>query len=174
MFNPDKLIWMNGHYLRRLSHGQLAEALLDYWRQYPPREIPESPQRDYLGRIVPLIQERLKTLGDAAPLIRFFFEDEVQYEGSALIQKGMDAARTKGALEAALAGLSQLSSFDAGSVEELLRPLAQELDLTTGQLFGALRVATTGLRVAPPLFQTIEVLGRERTLASMRKAIDSL
>ena len=176
VFNADKLSWMNGHYLRQMSRGQLADALLDYWRWRPPREIPipDLPDRAFLLRIVPLIQERLKTLGDAAPLIPFLFQDEVEYETAELVQKGMDAESTRTALEAALGGLSDLPSFDAQSIEDALRPLAQELGIKAGQLFGSLRVAITGLRVSPPLFQTVEVLGRERTLAAMRKAIDRL
>ena len=174
VFSTEKLDWMNGYYIRALEPGQLAEALLDYWRLYPPKEIPDLPDRDYLLRIVPLIRERLKTLGAAAPLIRFFFRDELEYDSRQLIQKGMDAADTKRGLERTLAALSGLSSFDPESIEGRVRPLADELNLKAGQLFGSLRVATTGQRVAPPLFQAMEVLGRDRTLASIRRAIDML
>ena len=174
VFSLDKLSWMNGHYIRQLSADRLADALLDHWRRHPPLEIPELPEKGYLLRIVPLIQERLKTLSDAAALIPFFFNEAGEYDTPDLVQKGMDVTGTKRALEAALAGLSRASSFDSESLETLLRPLAQELNVKTGQLFGSLRVATTGLRVAPPLFQTMEVLGREKTLASIRAAIDRL
>ena len=174
VFDAEKLSWMNGHYIRQLAVEELADALLDYWRRYPPTEIPELPERSYLARIVPLIQERLKTLADAAPLIPFLFQDEVDYEAVELIQKGMDASATRLALVAAVAGIEPVSPFDADALEGVLRPMAQELNVKAGQLFGSLRVATTGLRVAPPLFETMEVLGRERTLASIRKAIAKL
>ena len=174
VFDSDKLAWMNGHYIRQMSHGELADTLLDHWVRYPPEEVPEIPERAYLLRIVPMIQERLKTLSDAAPLIAFFFVDGVDYEAAELVQKGMDDALTLGALEAALAGLSELSPFDARSLEGLLRPMAEELEVKAGQLFGSIRVATTGLRVAPPLFDTLEVLGKERTLSAIQKAIDKL
>ena len=174
VFNLEKLSWMNGYHIRQLSHEQLADALLDCWRRYPPSKIPDLPDKGSLLRIVPLIQERLKTLADAAPLIPFFFQDEVEYDGADLVQKGMDAPVTRKALEAALAGLSELSSFEADALEGLLRPMAERLNLKAGQLFGALRVASTGLRVAPPLFQTMEILGKARTLASIQKAIDKL
>ena len=174
VFSPDKLEWMNGYYIRQFSHERLADALLDYWRGYPPGEFSGLPDRAHLLKIVPLIQERLKTLADAAPLIPFFFVDEVDYDIEELVQKGMDAAMTKRGLEAALAGLSGLSSFDSDSIEDLLRPMAQELNVKAGQLFGALRVATTGLRVSPPLFETMEVLGKERTIESIKKAVARL
>ena len=174
IFDIDKLSWMNGHYFRQMSAAELADALLDYWRAYPTSEIPELPERSYLVRIVPLVQERLKTLGDAAPLLPFFFQEEVEYEPVELVQKGMDAARTRTALEATQAGLTDLPTFDAESIEALLRPLAESLDVKAGQLFGSLRVAITALRVSPPLFGTMEVLGKERTLAAVQKAVERL
>ena len=174
VFNADKLNWMDGHYLRQLSPRQLADALLSYWRIYPPSEFPELPDMDYLLRIVPLIHERVKTLSDAAPLIPFFFTDEVLYEPTELVQKGMDPAGTRIALEAARTELAELSSFETGHMDDVLRTLAQKLNVKTAQLFGSLRVATTGLRVSPPLFETMEVLGRGRSLDAIQKAIDKL
>ena len=174
IFDAEKLSWMNGHYIRQLGVNELADVLLDYWRRYPPEEIPELPERSYLAQIVPLIQERLKTLADAAPLVQFFFHDETEYETAELVQKGMDASTTQQALVAAVAGIEAISPFDADALEGVLRPLAQELSVKAGQLFGSLRIATTGLRVAPPLFETMEVLGKARTLASIRRAIARL
>ena len=174
VFNLDKLSWMNGHYIRQLEDDVLADALLEHWRRYPPQEISELPDKSYLVRIVPIIRERLKTLADAAPLIRFFFTDDVEYDSDELVQKGMDAAATRQALSAALVELEELSPFDADTLEGVLRPMAEDLNVKVGQLFGSLRVATTGLRVAPPLFQTMELLGKERTLASIHKAMAKL
>ena len=174
MFNSDKLLWTNGYYLRDMSAEALADALLDFWRAYPPKEIPDLPERDHLVRIVPLIGERIKTLADAAPLIQFFFRDTVDYETDELVQKGMDRAGAANALEKALAALAGTEPFDSATTEAEMRPLAKELGLKAGQLFGAIRVATSGLRVAPPLFESLEILGRERTLSSMKKALERL
>ena len=174
VFSRDKLDWMNGVYLRQMEPGSLADALRDYWRRFPPSELRELPGREYLLRIVPLIQERIKTLADVAPLIVFFFRDVVGYETEELVQRGMDLGRTREALEAALAALSGLDSFEAEPIEGALRALAAELGVKAGQIFGALRVATSGQRVAPPLFETLELLGRERTLASIESAVASL
>ena len=174
VFSVDKLEWMNGVYLREMEPDDLADALLDYWRRFPPEELREPPDRSYLLRIVPLIQERIKTLADAAPLIAFFFRDVIEYETGDLVQRGMDLDRTREALDSALAALSGLDSFEAGPVEGALRALAAEMGVKAGQLFGTLRVATSGQRVAPPLFETLEVLGRERTLASVESALERL
>ena len=174
VFNQDKLLWTNGYYLRDMPAEALAGALLDYWRIYPPDEIPELPEREHLVRIVPLISERIKTLADAAPLVQFFFRDTVDYETDELVQKRMDRAGAANALEKALELLAGTTPFDAESMEAGMRPLAKELGLKAGQLFGAVRVATSGLRVAPPLFESLEILGRERTLSSMEKAVERL
>ena len=174
VFNTDKLDWMNGAYIRKLTPDQLVDSLLDYWRNVPPREMPELPDRARLAAIVPLVQDRVKTLGEVAPLLPFFFVNEVEYEASELVQKGMDSCATKAMLEVAVARLAELSSFDTVSIEGLLRPLCQDLDVKVGQLLGTLRVATTGLKVSPPLFETLEALGPERTLESIRRAIARL
>ncbi len=174
IFNKEKLDWMNGYYIRQLSREQLADALLDYWRAVPPRKIQMLPDRDYLLKIVPLIQERLKTLADAEELILFFFKDEVDYDPGELVQKGMDAEATRESLRVTLDALTSLGNFDEQAIEQRLRAVADELNVKPGQLFGALRMATSGQKVAPPLFGSLAVLGRERTLADIRKAIESL
>ena len=174
VFDSDKLEWMNGRYIRKSSAERLAQGLLEFWERNPPEEIPELPDMDYLLKIVPLIQERLKTLRDAAPLVAFLFKEHVECDPADVVQRGMDAEGTRRALEAAHSGLKELACFESEAIETLLRAMAQELNVKAGQLFGSLRVATTGQRVAPPLFESIEVLGRERTLASIGRAIDKL
>ena len=174
VFSTDKLDWLNGHYIREMAHGDLTDALLEHWRRYPPEEVPELPERGYLLRIVPLIQERLKTLKDAAPLVSFFFQAKVDYEAEDLVQKGMDTEGTRRALREAAGALEGLGAFDSESIEGVLRPLAAELGLKVGQLLGALRIAVTGQRVAPPLFETMDVLGRERSLTAISEAAEQL
>ena len=170
VFNVEKLNWMNGAYIRSLTAGELADALLDYWRRYRPPEIGELPDKSRAAVMASLVQERLKELSEAAPRLSFFFQDAPTYADEELVQKGMDAERTRHALEAALAALEPLAPFDAATLEPPLRALAKELGVKVGQLFGSLRIATTGLRVAPPLFETMEALGRERTLRDVRAA----
>ncbi|MCI0791353.1 MAG: glutamate--tRNA ligase [Chloroflexi bacterium] len=175
IFNAEKLDWMNGHYIREMSHQELADALLQFWIDYPSPGVPVGADDGVFAlQVASLLQERLKTLGDAEPLISFFFQDEVSYDSEELVQKGMDVDRTRAGLHAAYGGLADLQPFDAQSMEDLLRPMSKELNVKVGQLFGSLRIATTGLRVAPPLFETMEILGQERTLKSIQKAIDIL
>ena len=139
-----------------------------------PPEFDMAPTSDQVAQVTPLVRERLKTLDDAAPLVNFVFSNEVSVSTDDLVQKGMDPDSTGAALKAASQGLSSLDAFDASSIEAMLRPLAKDLGIKTGQLLGTLRAATTGQKVSPPIFESIEVLGRDRTLTSIGNAIDTL
>ena len=165
---------MNGHYIRESGEAQLADALLDYWHRCPAAELPPEPDRETLVRIAPLIKERLKTLSDAAERIPFFFSEDFDYEPGELIQRKMDDAGTLQALNAAAAAVEAVEEFDAASLEARLRGLADDLDIKVGQLLGTLRVATSGLKVSPPLFESLEILGRERVVRDLNRAIGKL
>ncbi len=107
-------------------------------------------------------------------LTKFFFVDELDYNANLLISKGMNQESTIHALEIARQQLEKLPTFGTEPLEALLRPLAVELGLKTGQLFGALRTAVTGETAAPPLFQTMAVLGKQRCLRRIEAALDRL
>lgn len=174
IFNTDKLDWMNGHYIRQMSADELADALLNFWQLYPPPEIPTLPNRELVLQIVPLVRERLKTLSDAAALLAFLFKDDIDYQSEELVQRGMDTTTTRQCLHAAYKSLHALPSFHAQPMEDTLRQTAKEMHIKAGQIFGSLRVATTGQKVAPPLFQSMEVMGRERSLNLVKAAIERL
>ena len=170
IFDQEKLEWMNGHYIRQLSHRELADRMLPFIQG---DAADGAVDRDYLVRIAPLVQERLKTLGESADRTAYFFQDEVQYEEGAF-EKAMKFEAPEAALGKVLEVAKSLDPFEAGPLEEALRSAASELGLSGRQLFGALRVATTGRQAAPPLFETMEVLGRERCLARIQAAATRL
>ena len=179
IFNVEKLAWMNGMYIRGLSQEELATRVLPFLERPAeerglPEEAPRPLDRDYLLRTIPLVQERLKTLAEGSELLSFFFQDEMTYDASLLVPKGMDAPGTARALAETLAKVEPLPSWDTETLEPALRALAEEMGLKTGPLFGALRVAVTGRTASPPLFQTMEVLGRERCLARLQDAMERL
>ena len=174
IFDADKLNWMNGVYIRKLSVDQLVERGLPFLERDLPPEVPRPLDQTYVARIIPLVQDRARTLGELAELTDFFFVAELEYDSTLLIPKKMDGAGALRALVSAEEKLGCLESFDQGNLEGLLRPLAEELEVKTGQLFGALRVATTGRTAAPPLFETMEVLGKKRCMERIGKAIGAL
>ena len=172
IFNREKLEWMNGVYIRKLSPEDFIKRATPFLEEGLPEEVPLSD--DYVRRIMPLIQERARTLAEIPGLTDFFFTKKLEYETELLVGKKMDRESAGRALSLSLEKLKPLEPFDENSLEALLRPLAMELGLKTGQLFGTLRVAVTGRTVAPPLFQTMAVLGKERCLGRIREAITSL
>jgi glutamyl-tRNA synthetase len=174
IFNLDKLKWMSGVYIRQLSTDELTDKLMPFLNRDLPQSVKRPLSREYVKQIVPLIQERLTTLGDAAELCGFFFIDELIYNSDLLLGKKLTKEDAVKGLEAASKRLQALPNFDAQSIEGVLRPLATELGLKTGDFFGVLRVATTGRTAAPPLFQTMAVLGKERCLRRIETALRKL
>ena len=175
VFDVDKLMWLNGQHARRVPDVRLAAALGRFWQDNPPPEFAAAARADEIRKIVPLVRSRLKTLRDAAPLVKFIFAESVPAaEPAALIQRGMDAPSTVRALRAAADRLDSLDPFDAQAIESALRPLAPELGIKVGQLLGTLRAAATAQKVSPPIFESLEALGRARALKSVQTAAAAL
>ncbi|PKB77328.1 MAG: glutamate--tRNA ligase, partial [SAR202 cluster bacterium MP-SInd-SRR3963457-G2] len=173
IFDQDKLEWMSGVYIREMSPKELAGNMLPFLERDLPKEL-VPVDRDYLDSIAPLIQERIKLMETAADSTLYFFEEQPEYDPSSLIQKGMEPQGTLDALKSALATLNSASTFDHESLEELLRATGLEIGVSPRQFFGALRTAVTGRTATPPLFETMEVLGRERVLRRMEWAVERL
>ncbi len=173
IFSHDKLEWMNGVYIRNMSTEELTEQLLPFLERDLPEEVERPISREYVQQITPLIQERLTCFGDAAEHHGFFFIDELVYDADLLLGKNLTREAAVAGLEAAVGRLQDLP-FDASSLELALRSLAAELGLKTGEFFALLRVATTGRTAAPPLFQTMAVLGKDRCLKRIKVALDRL
>jgi len=173
VFNREKLDWMNGVYIRSLSLDEFIQRALPFLEKNLSSDIGRPLDQDYVRRIMPLIQDRARTLGEVAYLTEFFFIEELDYETKLLLEKLTPDEATK-SLQTTIARLEGLQDWDAATLENLLRPLAEELQLKTGVYFGLLRVAVTGRAAAPPLFQTMEVLGKERCLKRLGAALAKL
>ena len=174
IFNRDKLDWMNGVYIRTLTTDEFFDAVQPHLMTDKPTGEAVISDEQYVRDILPLVQERARTLAEVTELAQFFFVDELDYVPDLLIGKGMTRQSATQALKTARQRLGPLEAFDAESLEAILRPLAVELGLKTGQLFGTLRVAVTGRTAAPPLFQTMAVLGKERCLKRIEAALARL
>jgi len=174
IFNRQKLDWMNGVYIRRLSLEDFTQRSLPFLDRGLPSKVKRPLTINYVSSIMPLIQERARTLAEVPELVQFFFVDRLDYDVTLLLGKDMSQESATTALEVSKQRLEKLEAFDTESLEALLRPLAVELGLKTGQLFGTLRVAVTGLTAAPPLFQTMAVLGKEQCLKRIAAALDKL
>jgi glutamyl-tRNA synthetase len=160
-------------YIRELATDDLARRTKPFLERALARPVDEK----LLLRVIPLVRERIKLLSEIVEMADFFFvEDELHYEPSSLLGKRYagDPAGAAAALDAVIARLQNLNRWDHESLEGTLRPQAEELGVKAGDLFGIIRVAVTGKTAAPPLFETLEVLGRERTLARLQTARNKL
>ena len=173
VFNKDKLDWMNGIYLRGLSLEEFTSKAMPFLEKGLPAEVKRPLDTSYIVKFAPLIQERARTLAEAPQLSDFFFVDELVYDSGLLLGKIDKAAAIK-SLQASVAKMNSLNNWEAASLEAVFRPLADELKLKTSVFFGLLRVAITGRTAAPPLFQTMEVLGKERCLKRLKAALDKI
>jgi glutamyl-tRNA synthetase len=125
-------------------------------------------------RIAPLIRERIKLLGDVLTAADFFLVDQLPaYDSAELIPQKGDAAMALKALEKARELLAH-TEFKHAPLDQALRAAAQELGVKAGQMFQPIRVAVCGRKNAPPLFETLEVLGKETTLTRIDQAVQKI
>ena len=175
VFNFDKLDHVNGVYIRRLEDEELAERLIPFFAAAGVvGERPDRGERRRLLAIVPLVRERIKLLTEAPSLVDFLFRETLDYQSDLLVGKKMDVEGSRAALVEARRELEAASTFDPDHLEASLRPLAERLGLKAGQLFGVLRVAITGKTVAPPLFESMALLGKERAMERVEEAVKRL
>jgi glutamyl-tRNA synthetase len=167
-FDPKKLDSINGAWIRRLSAGDLANRLVPFLQQ--AGLIADPPTAEQIRLVTggaPLAQERMVRLTEVVAMLGFLFTDEVVIEPDAAATLD-DGART--VLDAAIKALEALDCFATADIEAALRAaLIEGLGLKPKHAFGALRVALTGRRVSPPLFESMELLGRDRSLERLRR-----
>jgi len=165
MFDP-KAVWLNAEHIRALPLEDLSARLLPIVREAGFQVTPER-----MGAVTPLIRERIKLLREVLSAADFFFVSELPpYDSLELVPQKGDAAMAHTVLLRAREVLSQ-TDFRHDQLDQALRSAAQELHLKAGQMFQPIRVAVCGRKNAPPLFETLEVLGRDTTLARIDQAI---
>ena len=151
VFDFQKLDWLNGVYLRALPPEEYADRLLSYLREQG-----YEWDDELVRKVAPLVQDKIATLGEFPAFAGFFFarvEPDAEVDGQVL--------------PAAAETLAQVEPFEAGAIEEALRALAEQLGLKPRDAFQPIRLAVTGSKVSPGLFESLEVLGRDESLARL-------
>jgi glutamyl-tRNA synthetase len=167
--NFTKFDHFNGLHIRALDDAELAKRIEPFFLKAGL-----NPSKEVLLKIAPILKERLGTLDDAVDMAGFFFRDQVVPEHDDLIAKGLTIIESAEAAQSAYDLLSSYNTIDLAVVEPPMRELAEKLNLSLGQFFGIIRVAVTGQKVSPPLFESLEIIGREIVLRRIKKAIEIL
>jgi glutamyl-tRNA synthetase len=172
VFDLQKLEWLNGIYLRQLTPEALAERLQHQIIQPKVRRLSDP---EFVQQIVPLLQARLHTLGDFHTMATYFYDTPLAYEAGQLIPKGKDSRETAKTLTELSEHFQRYDGawLDA-ELEDAIRSYIEHTKWDNRSLFMTLRVAITGRTASPPLFATLQVLGRETCLARLEDAIAAL
>ena len=172
IFDTQKLDWMNGVYIRDLDAGDFIARGIPLIEAQLGRPLDES-ERASFAEIAPHVQERAKLLPEVAEQVRFLFVDDLEYD-EASWQKVMTAPEARIAVDGALGRLSAIDDWSVATVEEALREMLDELGLSARKGLQPLRVAISGSSVSPPLFESIAVLGRDRSVERLRAVFGKL
>jgi len=168
IWDPAKLEWMNGHYIRQIPLRELTLKIVPFLQEAGLiKNFLGAEELSWLERVVVPIRDRMKVLRDAAALTDFLF-GEVELDPRAVekVLKSDEALRVLALAEEKLASLPE---FQKDGIEKVLRGMCEELSLKPAKALQPVRVAVTGKTISPPLFESIELLGRERTLQRLRK-----
>lgn len=167
--NFTKLDYFNGVHIRALPVEDLAHRIKPFFEAKG-----YHPDDETLLKITPIIQERIVTLDDAPEIAGFFFEDHVTPQTADLIQKGLTAEKCAEIAEKSYQVLADLPEISPRIGEPEMRALVEELGLKPAQVFGVLRVAVTGRKVSPPLFESMEIIGKDIVLERIKTAAKML
>jgi nondiscriminating glutamyl-tRNA synthetase len=181
VFDRERLEWLNGQWIRKLSDDELVERCLpflaaDVGRAAAAGAMVRVPAADDLRPLMPMVRDRMATLSAVGPLLDFLFIEDLLIEPNLLVPKRWDAATAAEALTEARRVIAEVGqvSFEADELEPPLRALAEGRGWKAGDLFMAIRVAITGKTATPPLFDTMVALGYERTLQRLDAAREAL
>ena len=168
IFDPAKLEWMNGVYIRALGLTELEARTRDLVESDLGRKLDPSEERVFRD-VLPLIQERAKRLTDVPDQVRFLFVSDVVYDESSW-EKVMTTPEAETALSGALTRLTEVPEWTTQSIEAALRAMLDEHGLSARKGLQPIRVAVSGSTVSPPLFESMQALGRERSLSRIAAA----
>ena len=167
IFDTEKLDWLNGVHIRSLNPADFTAQILPLVEADLGRAL-DADERATLESLAPLVQERTKLLPEAAAQVRFVYED-VGFDDDSW-EKVMIKEEVPAVLADASLRLSNVEPWETDAIEQALRAMLADLDLKAGKGLQPLRVAVSGSTVSPPLFESIEALGREKTLERVAAA----
>jgi len=171
IFDPDKLDWMNGAYIRQMPAETLTERMIPWLvKAGLTSEDDFAARPDWYRSLVPLVAERARKMTDFPAMLAFLFRETITIDPAAA-DAALSTSDARRALSAALDALDTLPDWQHDTVERALRDVAVTLGLKPKIVFQAVRVAVTGSTVSPPLFESLVLLGKERTIRRIGAAV---
>ncbi len=163
VFDIDKLKWLNEKYIHELSYDQLADALIS-WRL----------NKEYLRKVLPLVRERIKKLDEVVPATEYFFSGDLDYTAvlPEMVVPEVDAKAVGKGLLDFVERFEARDGFSKEMLEEVARQWSEAVGWKTKHAFMLLRLAVTGRKASPPLFDTMSVLGKEIVRRRLRRAAE--
>ncbi len=169
-FSLDKLNWVNSEYIKKLEVGKLTDLITPFLKNR--KYLQEDFDRDWLNKVVKLYQGRINNLGDFLDWTDFLFLDKPVFNEQA--REKLQSKNLSKEFSLLAEKVGSLESFDAHSIEEEFRALVQELDMSASELVHPVRAALTGKLIGPGLFETIEILGCEKTKQRLVQVYEGL
>jgi glutamyl-tRNA synthetase len=172
VFNPEKLLWLNSQYMINTSSEKLAELVIPFLQKETITVEGKSLDMTWLSKAVKTLQERSKTLVELAHSLKYYISEEIAYEEKA--KKKFLNTETRELLIELKNGLTLMPEFNESALEELFRSIAEKHEIKLGKIAQPARVALTGGTQSPGIFEVIDVMGKDRTVKRLEKAIASI
>ena len=176
IFNTEKLDWLNGHYIRKSLPERIADLaepfLMEAYTEIKKLET-EKVGLNYVIRVVKCLQDRLRVIPDIVPLSEYFFKDVTEYEKKTA-EKHFKDPNVPEILKKLKDKLSALKKFDYPGIESAFKGLAEELNVKLGVIIHPTRLALTGKKVSPGIYEVVDILGKEKVLARLDAALEYL
>jgi glutamyl-tRNA synthetase len=169
VFNPEKFLWVNAHYLKQRPLPQLAEDVLPY---VSAKGYAVPQDKSWLEQMVKTLRERSKTLVELVDAADFYFKEDISIDEKAATKFLTPEVRVP--IQKLIENLSALDDFSEANIERAFSAVLEDLGLSMGKLAQPVRVALTGSAVSPGIHEVIAVLGKERTLRRLRSALQRL
>ncbi len=169
VFDNDKLLWMNGVYIRKLPLDEFIARSIPF--------IEKAGLKVNIDRyrvVAAHVQERTKVLNDVPAMVDFLFLETIERQIDGMFKKGIDKEMALRILTKGVERFEAIDEFAVQPIETQMRAVAEELDIKPGPAFGVIRVAVTGKTVTPPLFESIVALGRVTTISRIKETLDQV
>jgi len=172
VFNPEKLLWLNSQYIMKATPGELVDIVMPFLIKETLINEGQTVDRAWLSKAIATLQERSKTLDDLAQSLTYYIADEIEYNVKAKEKFLNDKYLTN--LTEVKASLGTVDTFVAAQIEKVFTSVSQRLDAKLGNIAQPVRVAVTGRTESPGIFEVLEILGKEKTLKRLARAIQMI